>query len=208
MLKSNLTSIDTIVFDFGGVLIDWNPAYLYQKVFSLEEDMHYFLKNICKSEWNELQDAGQTLAEGTQSLIAKYPKYEDYIKMYYDRWEEMLNGCIPESVEILSKLYNDQKYRLYGLTNWSRETFPLAKERFPFLNFFEGIIVSGEVYLAKPDPRIFQLLFTQFNIIPEKSVYIDDSAINVKAAKNLNMNVIHFRDPKTFETELAQFIDF
>lgn len=206
MLRSK--NIDTIVFDFGGVLIDWNPIYLYKKVFSLEEDMHYFLKNVCKSEWNELQDAGRTLAEGTQTLISKYPKYEDYIKMYYGRWEEMLNGCIPESVEILSKLYNDKKYRLYGLTNWSRETFPIARARFPFLNFFEGIIVSGEVNMAKPDPQIFKLLFDKFSIIPQKSVYIDDSWINIKTAQTLGMHSIHFKDSKTFKLELSKLVDF
>lgn len=205
---SRSDNINTIVFDFGGVLIDWNPTYLYKKVFSLEEDMHYFLKNVCKQEWNELQDAGRTLAEGTDALISKFPKYEDYIKMYYNRWEEMLNGCIPEAVEILSKLYNDKRYRLYGLTNWSRETFPFAKERFPFLNFFEGVIVSGEVYLAKPDPKIFKLLFDKFSIIPKKSVYIDDSAVNIKTARALGMNTVHFQNPKTFKSQLAKFVNF
>src|SRR5690242_10888629 len=136
----NNSSIDTIVFDLGGVLVDWNPKYLYSQIFSEEKEMVDFLENICTSDWNEEQDAGRSLEEATQFLVAKYPKYIDQIQAYYGRWEEMLKGDIPGTVEILKKLKDSSKYRLYALTNWSIETFPIALNRFPFLQWFEGIV--------------------------------------------------------------------
>ncbi len=194
-------SIESVVFDFGGVLINWNPTFLDKKLFSLEKDMPFFLKNILKREWYEKQNKDK-------NLIDKNMVYEEYIKIYYGKWNEMLKNCIPESVEVLSKLYNDKKYKLYGLTNWSRETFPKAKETFPFFNFFEDIIISGEVLLQKPDPRIFNLLFKSFNIIPQHSVYIDDSYVNIKTAKKLGMQTVYFQTPKQFKKELALLISF
>ena len=135
---------DTIIFDLGGVLIDWNPKYLYQKIFHNENDLHYFLENICTSSWNQEQDAGYPLAQATDELADKYPEYDAEIRAYYGRWQEMLGGYDEQCVAILKNLHQQQHCRLLALTNWSSETFHTAKTMYPFLNLFEGIVVSGD----------------------------------------------------------------
>lgn len=195
--------IDTIVFDLGGVLIDWNPVYLYRKVFDKEEEMTYFLREICAPTWNEQQDAGRPLEEATSWLINRHPEYEDQIRAFYGRWEEMLAGPIHETVQILEHLHQQNNYRLYALTNWSHETFPIAQARYDFLNRFEGILVSGEEKLAKPDPRIFRLLFARFGIQPEHALFIDDNPKNVDAAIQCGMHALRFHSSDQLHADLA-----
>jgi len=191
--------IDTIVFDLGGVLIDWNPEYLFSKMFKEEEEMHYFLGEICNMDWNEQQDAGRSILEATEVLIQKHPQYEQEIAAYYGRWTEMLGGPIDKTVDILERLHQDKLYPLYALTNWSKETFPHAQERYHFLQFFQGIIVSGEEKLKKPDPRIYQLLKVRYNINPLKALFIDDSLRNIEAARAVGFHTVHFTDPYELE---------
>jgi 2-haloacid dehalogenase len=193
--------IETIVFDFGGVLIDWNPRHLFRKIFSEENEMETFLREVCTDEWNAEQDRGRTLKDGTEWLITKHPGKESLIRMYYDRWTEMLNGPIQGTVDILSGL--KEQYPVYGLTNWSAETFPVAKERYDFLQWFDGILVSGEEKLMKPDPVIYKLLASRFNINPPSSIFIDDNIKNVKAAMNLGFQTIHFKDPMQLNNALV-----
>src|SRR5215212_5971306 len=138
------TKITTIIFDLGGVLIDWNPRYVYRTIFDNEEKIDWFFENICTNEWNEHQDSGRSLKEATEELVAKHPEHENEIRAYYDRWEEMLGGPINETVEILRSLKEANKYKLYALTNWSAETFPVALQRYDFLQWFDGIVMSGE----------------------------------------------------------------
>ena len=138
------TKITTIIFDLGGVLIDWNPRYVYRQIFDNEEKIDWFFENICTHEWNEHQDAGRSLQEATEELVAKFPEYENEVRAYYGRWEEMLGGPVNETVEILHLLKQLNKYNLYALTNWSAETFPVALERYDFLKWFDGIVMSGE----------------------------------------------------------------
>ena len=197
-------AIDNVVFDLGGVLINWDPRNLYRKVMPDTQTVEGFLRDVCTFEWNAEQDAGRPLAEATQILVDQFPQQETYIRMYYDRWEEMLNGSISESVTLLKHLQQQDNHRLLALTNWSHETFPRALELFDFLGWFEGIVVSGAEGLKKPDARIYQVLFDRYKIDPSKSVFIDDSFPNVEAARNLGMHAIHFQGPLGLGEELRQ----
>lgn len=192
-----MKQVKNIIFDFGGVLIDWDPVYLYKKVFDSEEKMNYFLENICNSEWNLQQDEGRSLVEGTRILQEKRPEYKNEIEMYYGRWTEMLRGVIEENVKLIKPL--KEKYKVYGLTNWSTETIPFAMERYDFFNELEGFVVSGAEKLVKPDPKIYQLLLDRFNINAGESLFIDDNAANIKAAEEMNFKVVHFTDDLNLE---------
>jgi 2-haloacid dehalogenase len=201
-----MNKIDTIVFDLGGVLVDWNPDYLYRKIFSNEDEMKWFYNNICTPDWNEAQDAGRTLKDATEELVEKHPEHESNIRMYYDRWEEMLDGPIHETVEILREL-KDKNYRLYALTNWSAETFPIALERFEFMHWFHGRLVSGEEKTRKPFKEIYLLLMERFQIKPENAIYIDDNYRNLVPAKELGFHIIHFQSPGQFKKELSSLLE-
>jgi 2-haloacid dehalogenase len=188
-----MNKINTLVFDFGGVLIDWNPAYVYLKEFrGNQEEMSHFLNTICSWEWNENQDAGYSLQKATEKRVALYPEYERLIRMYYGRWEDMLGYEHTDTVALLKTFKDHNKYRLIGLTNWSHETFPVALERFAFLSWFEGIVVSGTEKMKKPDANIYTLTLDRYKIIPENAVFIDDKLENVHAATQLGMHGIHF----------------
>jgi len=188
--------IDTIVFDLGGVLIDWNPEYVFREVFDDPAEMQHFLTEICSPEWNEQQDAGRTLAEATEILVAQFPDYEPQIRTYYGRWQDMLGGSIDDTVAILRQLHQQKTHRLYALTNWSHETFPIALELFDFLHLFEGILVSGEEKLLKPDARIYQLLMQRYNINGAQALFIDDNPKNVKGAQDTGLNAVRFESPQ------------
>lgn len=191
------------VFDLGGVLIDWNPRYLYRKLFGADEAaMEHFLANICTSNWNTQQDAGRTLAEGCGLLKKQHPEHAEYIDAWLHRYDEMLGGPIQGTVDILSEL-RARGVPVYALSNWSSETFPAAQRRFDFLNWFDGMVLSGEVKLIKPDPRIFHLLFDTHAVRAAESVYIDDLPHNVEAASALGMHGIRFTDPDALRAELV-----
>src|SRR6266478_300129 len=155
-----------VVFDLGGVLVDWDPRHLYLKLFSNDETaMEHFLAYVCTDEWNRAQDAGRSFAEGARLLKRQHPDKAELIDAYHARFDEMIAGPIAGTVEILAEL-RDRGAPLYGLTNWSAETYPLALERFEFLSWFRGILVSGEVGAIKPDPRIYGLMLASFAIDP------------------------------------------
>ena len=198
------TKITTIIFDLGGVLIDWNPRYVYRQIFDTEEKIDWFFENICTPEWNENQDAGRSLKEATEELVTKYPEYEKEVRAYYDRWEEMLGGPIPETVEILRLLKETKKYKMYALTNWSAETFPVALQRYDFLNWFDGIVMSGEERTRKPFPEIYQALLNRFEVNSSEAVFIDDSLRNVKGAEAIGIAGIHFQSPQQLLQDLKQ----
>ena len=193
-----------IIFDLGGVLIDWDPRHLYRRIFTDEHEMESFLSQVCTPDWNEKQDAGRSLAEATSHLIGQFPEYSLEISMYYGRWEEMLNGPIEETVAILQKCLADSQLKVFALTNWSAETFPIAMARFDFLHLFHGIVVSGHEGMKKPDPDFYQLLFERFDIDPGASVFIDDSLRNIQAARALGMLGIHFLDAFQLKQELIK----
>ncbi|MEM1321220.1 MAG: HAD family phosphatase [Bacteroidota bacterium] len=197
-------SIHTIIFDLGGVLIDWNPRHLYRKIFEKEEEMEHFLHHICTQDWNEQQDAGRSTREAADILIPQFPDYQAQIEAFYGRWEEMLAGPIQGTVDILDALCKDGRYEMLALTNWSAETFPIAQQRYAFLRWFEDILVSGKVKLKKPDPRIYQMLIDRHQLQPEEAVFIDDSARNIKAAQDLGIHGIHFTSPAQLRSALAE----
>ncbi len=201
-----MKKIDTIIFDLGGVLIDWNPEYVYLDVFDGDrEKMQWFFDNICTHDWNENQDAGYPLAKATEERIALFPEHEDLIKMFYGRWEEMLGEAIEGTVDILKKLVDSKQFKVVALTNWSHETFPVALDTFEFLHWFEGILVSGEEKTRKPFKEIYELTLSRFNIEAESSVFIDDNLRNVIAAKELGINTIHFESPEQLTVALKSF---
>ena len=198
-----MNKINTLVFDFGGVLIDWNPAYVYLKEFrGNQEEMSHFLNTICSWEWNENQDAGYSLQKATEERVALYPEHERLIRMYYGRWEDMLGYEHTDTVALLKTFKDHNKYRLIGLTNWSHETFPVALERFAFLSWFEGIVVSGTEKMKKQDANIYTLTLDRYKIIPENAVFIDDKLENVHAAAQLGMHGIHFTSAAKLKRDL------
>lgn len=194
---------DTVVFDLGGVLLDWNPRHLYRRLFDDEAAMERFLAEVCTQHWNEQQDAGRAWREAIDGLSTQYPQHAELIAAYRERWDEMLRGPIEGSVAILDEL-RARAVPLYALTNWSQETFPLARQRYRFMGAFRGIVVSGEERLIKPDPAIFRLLLSRHGLDAARTVYIDDSPRNVEAAARLGMHALHFRDPATLRGELCR----
>jgi len=195
-----MKQLKNIVFDFGGVLIDWNPVYLYRDVFGTEEEMNYFLENICRYDWNIQQDAGRPLAEATRLLQEKHPRYRDQIALYYGRWEEMLGGPIEENTRLIRPL--KQKYDVYGLTNWSAETIPLAMKRYDFFADLDGIVVSGEEKIVKPDPALYRILLERYGLKAEESLFIDDNAANIETARQMGFQVVHL----TADLNLGQWL--
>jgi len=196
-----MNNINSIIFDFGGVLVDWNPRYMYKDVFENNSEMELFLTQICSEDWNLQQDKGRSLSEGTRVLQDKFPEHRTNIQLYYDQWEKMLKSDIPENVAILPQL--KLKYKLYGLTNWSAETFPVALKRFSFFKYFDGIVVSGEEKMVKPDEEIFYLMLKRFGLEAENCLFIDDNLKNINTANKLGFSTIHLKEMTDLKTELS-----
>jgi len=196
--------VDTVLFDLGAVLIDWNPRYLYQPLFNGDDQaMERFLAEIVPPEWNLQIDAGKPFSEAVAERIRDHPQHAELIALWKDDWTKMLREPIAESVAILGEL-RQRGHRLYALTNWSAETFPVARAKFGFLDWFEDIVVSGEVKLAKPDPRIFALTIERCRLDPARTVFIDDSPCNVEAGSNAGLHALHFTGPQKLRTELVR----
>ncbi len=193
----------TVIFDFGGVLIDWNPRHLYSKLFAGDEAaMEDFLATVCNSAWNIQQDGGRTIAEATRELTLAYPHHAGLIAAFYGRFDEMMPGPIEGTVAILAEL-RERGVPLYGLTNFSAETYPIALARFPFIGWFHGVIVSGEHRIVKPDPAIYRLLIDRFGISPLSAVFIDDNKLNAEGAEAVGIKGIHFTGPDELRAELV-----
>ena len=198
-----MITIKNIIFDLGGVLVDWNPEYVYLDVFNGDrKKMQWFFDEVCTFDWNENQDAGYPQAQATEDRIKLYPQYEQWIRMFYGRWEEMLGGPIEGTVKILKELVNDRNYRVIALTNWSAETFPVALKRFDFLHWFEGIVVSGTEKTRKPFSAIYQITLDRYQLNPTNSLFIDDNERNVVAAQRMGIQTIHFQNPKQLKISL------
>ena len=201
-----MTQINTIIFDLGGVLIDWNPEYVFLDAFEgNREKMQWFFENICTSDWNENQDAGYPLEQATQDLVEKFPEHAHFIKMFYGKWETMLGGAIDGTVKILETLIKSEKYKVVALTNWSSETFPIAQKRFEFLHWFDGIVVSGEEKTRKPFKEIYEIMLERFGIIPENALFIDDNLRNIEAANALGIHGIHFKNSEELIQQLKKY---
>jgi 2-haloacid dehalogenase len=193
-----------VVFDLGGVLIDWNPRYLYRKLFDGDDAaMERFLAEVTTPEWNGLQDAGRTWADAVASLTREHPEHAELIAAYAERWPETLGEAIHPTVEILDELRRTG-VRLFALSNWSAETFPIARPRYPFLEWFDGIVISGEVRIAKPDARVYRHLLERHSLEPATTVFIDDSEANVDAARALGMIAIRFEGAAALRRALGR----
>ena len=197
-----MTEKKVIIFDLGGVLIDWNPKYLYRQIFDDERRMDWFLENVCDMAWNMEQDAGRSWHEAIAVKVLEYPEYAEPIKAYHHRWSEMLNGPIPETVDILDTLRQSKKFQLLGLTNWSTEKFPIALEQFNFLKWFDDIIVSGHEKTRKPFPEIYNILLRRHQVNPATAIFIDDSNQNVQTGRSLGIDSIKFESPSLLRLEL------
>lgn len=195
----------TAVFDIGNVLVSWDPRNVFRKLFDgREEEMEWFLANVCSNEWNLEQDRGRTFAEATELLLREHPEeLHPFIRAYDERWHEMLAGELSETVAILETLAT-VRTPLYAITNWNQEKFRQARELFPFLSRFDGIIVSGEEGLIKPDRAIFELLFARYDLDSDDCVFIDDSIKNVRGAEAAGMHAIHFTGAAALARQLRQ----
>jgi len=192
-----------VIFDLGGVLIDWNPRYLYRRLFNGDlAAMEHFLAHVCTPDWNREQDRGRTFAEAEAGLIALHPDKEELITAWLRHFNEMILGPIAGTVEILHELHAHGT-RLFALTNWSAETFRIASPRFDFLKLFEGIVVSGEEGLLKPDPGIYRLLLDRHGVSADQAVFIDDVAYNAAGATAMGIHGIVFTTPKQLRRDLA-----
>ena len=199
-----MQNIKAIIFDLGNVLIDWNPDYVFDKLFEDKEQKKHFFENICTMEWNEQQDAGRSIKEATEELVVKHPEWKDYIEAYYGQWTEMLGGPIHDTVEIFRQIKGSGKYKLYALTNWSAELFPVALERYNFLQWFDGRVVSGEEKMRKPHHEFYHVLLSRYGLKPGETLFIDDSLRNIKAAEELGIIGIHFKGPQQLREVLVE----
>ncbi len=199
-----MSHINTVIFDLGGVLIDWNPRYVYRTLFRSEEEIDWFFEHVTTHEWNEKQDSGYPLSRATEELVQKFPEWEKEIRAYYGRWVEMLGGPIDETVNIFRELRENPDLRFYALTNWSAETFPVALERYDFLHWFDGRVVSGEEGTRKPFPEFYRRLLDRYQIDPSGALFIDDNLRNVKGGEELGIRGIHFVDHGQLRNELGK----
>lgn len=198
------SSIKAIIFDFGNVLLEWDPRFVYRRYFPKDEEgMENFLKEIKFAEWNAQQDKGRPFEEGIAILSKEHPHRVELIKAYHDHWQDSIGDAIPGSVELLKRLKNDG-WRLYGLSNWSAETFPFALSKYDFFHLFDDMVISGRVGLVKPDPAIYNLLLDKIGKPAGECLFIDDSLANIEQAKQMGFVTIHFTSPSQLEDELIQ----
>lgn len=195
--------IHNIIFDYGGVLLDWNPHYLYDPYFGDVDKAEWFLTHICTYEWNAQHDGGKPVAEGTAELQAQYPEWDKEIALYYNEFMKMMGGQVP-GMETLVKDLKAQGYRVFGLSNWSEETFALVRPVYPVLNLMEDMVISGHEKVMKPDPKIFQLALQRFGIQADETVFIDDNPKNVAAANGVGIRGILFESIEKLETALIE----
>jgi 2-haloacid dehalogenase len=192
----------TVVFDLGNVLVRWNPRLLYEQLIPDAAELEQFFDTVITHDWIRDQDSGRTFADGIALLTGQFPHYEAEIRAFWERWEEMVPGPIHDTVEILAEL-RERQTPLYALTNWSHETFPIARPRFPFFEWFEGIVVSGEVRLVKPDARIYRHLLDTHGLQAEDCLFIDDSPANVAGANAVGITGLHFQSPERLREDLV-----
>ena len=197
-----MNKIDTIIFDFGGVLVDWNPHYLYDSYFGDTKKTDYFLTNICTPEWNAQMDGGKPFADGIAEKIAEHPEYEKEIRMYWTDWKQMMG----KQIDGMQKLLQDLKtagYHIYGLSNWSAETFYQIRPKYPIFDLLEGFVLSGDEKCLKPEPKIYTILLDRYHINPNTAVFFDDNIANVEGAKAVGIHGIQFVSAEQIRKELG-----
>ena len=194
--------IKNIIFDFGGVLVDWNPHYLFDKYFNDINESNYFVENVCNSEWNAEMDGGKTFEQAVKERTAMFPKYAEALKLYQTNWMDTMGEEIPGMYDLIKLLKSNGFPIIYGLTNWSAETFPTVQKTYRIFSLIDKIVVSGEVKQLKPNPEIFYTLLNKFNLKPEESLFIDDNLKNVEGAKAVGINAVLFRGVEKLREDL------
>ena len=202
-----MDTIKNVVFDFGGVLLDWNPRYFYKSIFNDDQKMEYFLQNIATSTWNAQMDKGRSFEECMKELAEQYPEYKGPIMLYRKGWETMLKGPIESGMRVLDAVMNAQKFKVYGLTNWSAETFPSTFNKYKFLQKFEGIVVSGEEQMIKPEKGIYLTLIERYNLVPEETFFMDDNIQNVETALSRGINAVQFTGTDKNLEQIAKILN-
>jgi 2-haloacid dehalogenase len=196
--------ITTIIFDYGNVLLEWDPRYVYQRYFPDDpEGMERFFREVNFMEWNAQQDKGRTFKEGVAELSKQFPQHSHLIQAYHDHWKDSIGGSISGTVDIMKQL-KKAGYKLYGLSNWSAETFPYAREKYDFFHLFDDMVISGEVGHVKPNPRIFQIMLDKIGRPAGECLFIDDSLANIQQAQKMGFPVIHFQSPEQLRADLHQ----
>ena len=193
----------TVVFDLGGVLVDWDPRYLFRQLLPDDAAVEAFLADVCSPEWNAAQDAGRSWAEAVREASERFPEHAELVAAYDERWWETIGGQIDGTVEVLDELRR-RGVGLFAITNWSAEKFDLTFPRFDWLAWFDGIVVSGYERIVKPDPRIFQLLVDRHGVDPRAAVYVDDVPANVEAARAIGMTGLVFTTPEQLRADLGE----
>ncbi|MFF4988622.1 HAD family hydrolase [Streptosporangium saharense] len=195
---------DAVVFDLGGVVVDWNPRHLYRKLIDDPERMEWFLTEVCPGSWNAEQDRGRPFADAVREAVERHPDHRELIEVYWSRWPEMLDGLVPGTSEILADVRRAGT-AMYAITNWSAETYPLAVDRYPVLKLFEDIVVSGEIKMIKPDPEIYLHALDRFGLSAERALFVDDSPANVEGAAAVGMGALLFTDAAALRSELERY---
>jgi 2-haloacid dehalogenase len=192
-----------LIFDVGGVLIDWNPRHLYRKLFDGDSDgaMERFLAEVCTPEWNLRQDVGRPFAEAVAELTGRFPDHADLIAAYDARWEEMVPGAHDETIEIVREL-KARGTPLYCLTNFSTEKFPLMRRRFDVFDLFDGIVVSAEIGMVKPDPAVYRYVVERFGLEAPSCLFVDDVEANVAAASSVGMQAVRYLSSRQLRHDL------
>lgn len=199
---SGQNTADCVVFDIGNVLIEWDPRHLYRKLFTQEDQMERFLRDVCPMEWNQELDRGRSFAEAIEERVALFPQFEREIRAYDTGWHDMVPGEIRGTVDLLEEL-KAARIPLYAITNFSNEKFAEARVRFPFLTTsFIDIVISAEERLLKPDPRIYEILLRRNGLEASRTLFIDDTMHNVEAARAVGMNAVHFAGPEKLRSDL------
>jgi 2-haloacid dehalogenase len=196
--------LKAVIYDIGGVIVDWNPRYLYRKLIDDADQMEWFLAEVCSPSWNAMQDQGRKFALGVEEAASAYPEYRELIVAYWKRWPEMLGGTIPGMPELLAETQQEQ-VPLYAITNWSAETYPIAVRSYPVLNSFLDVVVSGETGLIKPDEQIFRYSLDRFDLAPEEVLFVDDNLANVEAAASVGMHATQFSTVRHLRDVLLDF---
>ncbi len=195
-------TVKAILFDFGNVLLEWNPRYIYRRYFpGNEEAMEQFLEEVSFMDWNAQQDKGRPFTEGVADLSRQFPHYSDLIQAYHDNWSELIGAALSETVELMKRL-KEAGYSVYGLSNWSAETFPLVREKYEFFNLLDDIILSGEVGAIKPEPEIFEIALERIGRAAQECLFIDDAPANIEQAQKMGFATVLFESPEQLEKEL------
>ncbi len=197
--------IRNIIFDFGAVLVDWNPHYVYDLYFGDPEKATWFIENICTAAWNKELDGGKPFSQGVAELSAQYPEWAPEIELYHRNWKKMMGGAIPGMYDLVADL-KQAGYGIYGLTNWASETFYTIVNDYPVFSLLDGMVVSGDVRLLKPDAAIFNCLLDKYGLKAEESVFIDDNAENVDGAIAAGLSAIRFTGAAALREELAHLL--